>query len=109
VAGNSDDTLVMYGGQVMEVGKTESVYADPTHPYTQGLMSAVPRVDSVLDKLVTIPGNPPNMMNMPAGCPFTPRCRFAIEKCLTTMPELIHSGGDEGHMRACNVPKEGLV
>ncbi len=109
VAGNSDDTLVMYGGQVMEIGTTESVYAAPTHPYTQGLMSAVPRVDSVLDKLVTIPGNPPNMMNMPAGCPFTPRCRFAIEKCLTTMPKLIHSGGDEGHMRACNVAKEDLV
>jgi oligopeptide transport system ATP-binding protein len=109
VAGNSDDTLVMYGGQVMEIGTTESVYAAPTHPYTQGLMSAVPRVDSKLDKLVTIPGNPPNMMNMPAGCPFTPRCRFAIEKCLTTMPDLIHSGGDEGHMRACNVAKEDLV
>lgn len=109
VAGNSDDTLVMYGGQVMEIGTTESVYAAPTHPYTQGLMSAVPRVDSVLDKLVTIPGNPPNMMNMPTGCPFTPRCRFAIEKCLTKMPALIHSGGDEGHMRACNVAKEDLV
>ena len=109
VAGNSDDTLVMYGGQVMEIGTTESVYAAPTHPYTQGLMSAVPRVDSVLDKLVTIPGNPPNMMNMPTGCPFTPRCRFAIEKCLTEMPALIHSGGDEGHMRACNVAKEDLV
>ncbi len=109
VAGNSDDTLVMYGGQVMEIGTTESVYAAPTHPYTQGLMSAVPRVDSTLDKLVTIPGNPPNMMNMPAGCPFTPRCRFAIEKCLTSMPALIHSGGDEGHMRACNVAKEDLV
>ncbi len=109
VAGNSDDTLVMYGGQVMEVGTTESVYAMPTHPYTQGLMSAVPRVDSELDKLVTIPGNPPNMMNMPAGCPFTPRCHFAIEECLTTMPNLIHSGGDDGHMRACNVAKEALV
>lgn len=109
VAGNSDDTLVMYGGQVMEVGTTESVYARPTHPYTQGLMSAVPRVDTVLDELVTIPGNPPNMMNMPAGCPFAPRCKFAIEKCLTTMPELVHSGGDSGHLRACNVAVENLV
>jgi oligopeptide transport system ATP-binding protein len=109
VAGNSDDTLVLYGGQVMEVGTTESVYAAPTHPYTQGLMSAVPRVDTVLDELVTIPGNPPNMMNMPAGCPFTPRCRFAIDKCLATMPELVHSGGDAGHLRACNVATEDLV
>lgn len=109
VAGNSDDTLVMYGGQVMEVGSTESVYAAPTHPYTQGLMSAVPRVDTELDALVTIPGNPPNMMNMPTGCPFTPRCRFAVDKCLETMPSLVHSGGDEGHLRACNVATEDLV
>lgn len=109
VAGNSDDTLVLYGGQVMEVGTTESVYARPTHPYTQGLMSAVPRVDTELDALVTIPGNPPNMMNMPTGCPFTPRCQFAIDKCLEDMPELVHSGGDAGHLRACNVATEDLV
>ncbi len=109
VAGNSDDTLVMYGGQVMEIGTTEHVYAAPTHPYTQGLMSAVPRVDSELDALVTIPGNPPNMMNMPKGCPFTPRCRFAIDKCLSTMPELVHTGGGDGHLRACNVATEDLV
>ncbi len=109
VAGNSDDTLVMYGGQVMEVGTTEAVYATPTHPYTQGLMSAVPRVDVVLDVLVTIPGNPPNMMNMPAGCPFTPRCRFAIDKCVETMPELVKTGGDSSHLRACNVAVEDLV
>jgi oligopeptide transport system ATP-binding protein len=109
VAGNSDDTLVLYGGQVMEVGTTESVYATPTHPYTQGLMSAVPRVDTQLDALVTIPGNPPNMMNMPTGCPFTPRCRFAIDKCLATMPDLVQSGGESGHLRACNVAAEDLV
>lgn len=109
VAGNSDDTLVMYGGQVMEVGTTEHVYAAPTHPYTQGLMSAVPRIDTDLDALVTIPGNPPNMMNMPEGCPFAPRCKFAIDTCLTTMPDLVHTGGFEGHLRACNVATEDLV
>lgn len=109
VAGNSDDTLVMYGGQVMEIGTTEDIYAAPTHPYTQGLMSAVPRIDSELDALVTIPGNPPNMMNMPKGCPFAARCRFAVDECLTIMPNLAHTGGGEGHMRACNVATEDLV
>ena len=110
VAGNSDDTLVMYGGQVMEVGSTESVYAAPTHPYTQGLMSAVPRVDTELDALVTIPGNPPNMMNMPQGCPFQARCQFVTDTCLTTMPELVQSSsGGKGHLRACNVALEDLV
>ena len=72
VAGNSDDTLVMYGGQVMEIGKTEFIYAKPTHPYTQGLISAVPRLDDNADKLKTIPGNPPDVMLDPVGCPFFP-------------------------------------
>lgn len=109
VAGNSDDTLVLYGGRVMEVGTTEQVYANPTHPYTQGLMSAVPRLDEELDELVTIPGNPPNMMKLPKGCPFAARCGYVKEMCLTTMPNLVNTGIGEGHMRACNVAMEELV
>ena len=70
VAGNSDEMLVMYGGEVMEIGKTERLYENPTHPYTQGLMSAVPRIDDTAEKLITIPGNPPNMMLAPVGCHF---------------------------------------
>ena len=70
VAGNSDDTLVMYGGQVMEIAKTELIYARPTHPYTQGLISAVPRLDDNAEKLKTIQGNPPDAMLDPVGCPF---------------------------------------
>lgn len=109
VAGNSDDTLVMYGGKVMEVGTTEDVYAAPTHPYTQGLMSAVPRLDEELDSLVTIPGNPPNMMLLPTGCPFAARCTHARDFCATTMPELNKTGTGKGHLRACNVAVEDLV
>ena len=108
VAGNSDETLVMYGGQVMEIGTTEHVYAAPTHPYTIGLMSAVPRLDQETDVLVTIPGNPPNMMRLPKGCPFAARCAFAKDICQTTMPELIPTGSSDGHMRACNVAMEDL-
>ncbi|MGE4612581.1 MAG: oligopeptide/dipeptide ABC transporter ATP-binding protein [Paracoccaceae bacterium] len=109
VAGNSDETLVMYGGRVMEVGTTEHVYAAPTHPYTQGLMSAVPRLDIISDELVTIPGNPPNMMQLPKGCPFAARCRFAVDDCLTIMPDLVPTGDPDGHMRACNIATEDLV
>ena len=58
VAGNSDEMLVMYGGEVMEIGKPEHLYGNPTHPYTQGLMSAVPRLNDTAEKLITIPGNP---------------------------------------------------
>ena len=67
VAGNSDEMLVMYGGEVMEIGQTDRLYENPTHPYTQGLMSAVPRLDDSSERLITIPGNPPNMMLKPIG------------------------------------------
>ncbi len=108
VAGNSDDTLVMYGGQVMEVGSTEQLYASPTHPYTQGLMSAVPRLDDKANKLKTIKGNPPNMMLAPVGCPFSPRCKSSQSVCATKTPELL-STGTNNHKRACHVAFEELL
>ena len=108
VAGNSDDTLVMYGGQVMEVGSTEQLYASPTHPYTQGLMSAVPRLDDKANKLRTIKGNPPNMMLAPAGCPFSPRCKFSQSICATKAPELLGTE-TKNHQRACHVAPEALL
>jgi len=108
VAGNSDDTLVMYGGQVMEIAKTELIYARPTHPYTQGLISAVPRLDDNADKLKTIPGNPPDVMLDPVGCPFSPRCKFSKEICSNQTPELLKTG-ENNHFRACHVAFEELL
>ena len=89
VAGNSDDMLVMYGGEIMEIGKTESLYSKPTHPYTQGLMSAVPRLNDSEERLITIPGNPPNMMKPPEGCPFSPRCNYSNDKCSNVSPDFV--------------------
>jgi oligopeptide transport system ATP-binding protein len=108
VAGNSDDTLVMYGGQVMEIAKTELIYAKPTHPYTQGLISAVPRLDDNADKLKTIPGNPPDAMMDPVGCPFSPRCKFSKDICSNQTPELLKTG-ENNHFRACHVAFEELL
>ena len=108
VAGNSDDTLVMYGGQVMEIAKTELIYARPTHPYTQGLISAVPRLDDNADKLKTIPGNPPDVMLDPVGCPFSPRCKFSKDICSNQTPELLKTG-ENNHFRACHVAFEELL
>ncbi len=108
VAGHSDNTLVMYGGRVMEIGETGHVYETPTHPYTLGLMSAVPRLDMNNDELATIPGNPPNMMTLPVGCPFQERCTYAREICQTTIPDLVPTGVFPGHMRACHVAVEDL-
>jgi len=108
VAGNSDDTLVMYGGQVMEIAKTELIYARPTHPYTQGLISAVPRLDDNADKLKTIQGNPPDAMLDPVGCPFSPRCKFSKDICSNQTPELLKTG-ENNHFRACHVAFEELL
>ena len=108
VAGNSDDMLVMYGGEIMEIGKTENIYSAPTHPYTQGLMSAVPRLDDSEERLITIPGNPPNMMKAPEGCPFSPRCKFAVDKCNSDSPALLKIG-NSNHFRSCHVDKDKIL
>ena len=108
VAGNSDDMLVMYGGEIMEIGKTENIYSAPTHPYTQGLMSAVPRLDDSEERLITIPGNPPNMMKTPEGCPFSPRCKFAVDKCNSDSPALLKID-NSNHFRSCHVDKEKIL
>jgi oligopeptide transport system ATP-binding protein len=109
VAGSCVETLVMYGGQVMEHGTTEGLFARPTHPYTMGLLKAVPRLDKETEKLETIPGNPPNMMDMPAGCPFVPRCDFADEHCWSDRPALTLADGFETRTRACHRTLEELA
>ena len=108
VAGNSNDMLVMYGGEIMEIGKTESLYSKPTHPYTQGLMSAVPRLNDSEERLITIPGNPPNMMKPPEGCPFSPRCNYSNDKCSNVSP-ILSCVDKSGHYRACHVEVERIV
>lgn len=106
VAGSCEDTLVMYGGQVMEYAKTEDIFKVPTHPYTKGLLSAIPRLDHVGTRLNTIPGNPPNMLHKPKGCPFSERCANVQDICKQDMPELKTHNGT--HMRACHVPVEEI-
>ena len=105
VAGFCDRTLVMYGGQVMEEGTTEQVFAAPSHPYTQGLLSAVPRIDRDDDELATIAGEPPDMSHLPAGCPFSPRCDVVRPECPGQRPPLLAFGA--GRRRACHQPWTG--
>ncbi len=109
VAGSCKETLVMYGGQQMEYGTTEGLFEMPTHPYTMGLLQAVPRLDIESARLATIPGSPPNMMNMPKGCPFSPRCDFASDACVTTRPTLDGVPGRKVRRRACLKTLEELV
>ena len=107
VAGSCEKTLVMYGGRILEYASTIDIFASPSHPYTQGLLSAVPRLDGDADELTTIPGNPPNMMELPAGCPFAPRCDFAKDICVSEMPSLQSHPKRDG-LRACHLSVEEL-
>lgn len=108
VAGSCEKTLVLYGGQVMEYGSTDGIFETPGHPYTQGLLHAVPRLDQIGEELTTIPGNPPNMIHLPDGCPFSPRCDYASERCNADNPILKKE--DKGlRMRACHRRVEELV
>jgi oligopeptide transport system ATP-binding protein len=102
VAGFCDRTLVMYGGQIMEEGSTRNVFAAPSHPYTLGLLSAVPRLDRDDTELATIAGEPPDMSRLPVGCPFSPRCAVVREECPGVRPAL--TGFGDNRRRACHVP-----
>ena len=106
VAGICDKVLVMYAGRTMEYGSAREVFYNPVHPYSIGLLNAVPRLDTEGEALLTIPGNPPNLLRLPSGCPFQPRCPYAMEKC-TTAPPLEMFG--EGRLRSCFRAVEELV
>ncbi|MEM7642908.1 MAG: oligopeptide/dipeptide ABC transporter ATP-binding protein [Pseudomonadota bacterium] len=105
VAGACDRTLVMYGGQTMEAGPTDAVFAAPSHPYTTGLLAAVPRLDIPQDQLTTIPGDPPDLTALPPGCPFAPRCPLVRDDC-AKMPVL--EPFDGRRRRACWAPVDAV-
>lgn len=107
VAGSCDQILVMYGGQMMEYAKARDLFYQPAHPYTQGLLGAIPRIDEQVEELVTIPGNPPNLMNLPPGCPFCDRCPVAEPRCFAELDPAEHFG--DGRIRVCNLPRELAV
>ena len=106
VAQSCEKVLVLYGGQMMEYDDIKPLFARPGHPYTQALLSAIPRLDQGNDALNAIPGNPPNMMNMPKGCQFSPRCEYVVDHCRTDRAIVVPSGSG---LRACHKPKEELV
>ncbi|GIJ80624.1 peptide/nickel transport system ATP-binding protein [Micromonospora phaseoli] len=105
----ADEVLVMYAGRAVEQGTVEQVLLRPQHPYTWGLLSSVPslRGDAEAD-LRPIPGNPPSLIDVPAGCAFHPRCRYAEHtagRCGTELPEL-RAAGTAGHRVACHLRTE---
>jgi len=88
MAETCDEVAIMYGGKIMEVGKTLDVFTDPKHPYTQGLVAAFPDIRGQRAMPASIPGDVPSLIKPPSGCVFHPRCKFAFDRCITTEPAL---------------------
>jgi oligopeptide transport system ATP-binding protein len=92
--------VVMYGGMIMEKGTVDEIFYEPRHPYTIGLYESVPSMNSTKsDRLIPIPGSPPDLMKPPKGCPFAPRCKYAMEICLEQAAPLFEVSGE--HTASC--------
>ncbi len=100
VAGLADRVAVMYAGRIVEIGTVREIFGAPQHPYTRGLLACTPRLDAPgAGALPTIPGQPPNLQNLGAGCSFAPRCPFVMDACTTARPPLREIG--PGRAKAC--------
>ena len=100
VAEICDKVCVMYAGKMVEQGPVDDIFYSPAHPYTEGLLRSMPRVDAEShERLIPIEGTPVDMLNPPEGCPFAPRCEHAMKICLQKMPPYVELG--EGHRSAC--------
>jgi oligopeptide/dipeptide ABC transporter ATP-binding protein len=101
IAGHASRVCVMYAGKLVETGTTEDVFYRPRMPYTLGLLGSLPRLDrGAQERLTPIQGSPPSLLNLPPGCPFTPRCPLAQEVCDREEPDLLPV--QAGHSAACH-------
>jgi oligopeptide/dipeptide ABC transporter ATP-binding protein len=105
IAGRADRVLVMYAGKLVESGSAEDVFYTPRMPYALGLLGSLPRLDRPSERLTPIPGAPPSLVNMPSGCPFTPRCPLAREICDEVEPPLEPTTSPD-HTAACHFSEE---
>ncbi|MFC0810353.1 ABC transporter ATP-binding protein, partial [Ensifer sp. P24N7] len=104
VAEMADRVIVMYGGQIVEQGDTLSLFRNPSHPYTQGLLNSTPNIHELKDKLEPIKGTVPPLTNMPEGCRFHPRCPYAFEECVRAAPGWVELHKD--HQMRCWLPEK---
>ena len=108
VAEVADEVVVMYAGKVVERAPVQALFDTPQHPYTVGLLGAIPRLDLAQHRLASIEGQVPNPMQRPTGCAFAPRCPFAQPRCLSQAPALQTVGLD--HTSACwRAPLDPMV
>jgi oligopeptide/dipeptide ABC transporter ATP-binding protein len=99
VAATAHKVAVMYAGRIVEMGTTEEIFDNPAHPYTEALLRCVPRSDRLEGRLVDIPGQPPDLANLPQGCSFAPRCPKAMDRCREAYPPEVEISA--GHVTNC--------
>lgn len=104
VAEMADRVMVMYAGKIVEEGDVETIYENPQHPYTKGLLASIPSLDTEKERLYSIQGNVPSPGNMPTGCRFAPRCEYVTELCHQSVPPLVETG--PGHRVRCILAEE---
>jgi len=103
IAEMCDYVAVMYAGHIVEYTDVDTLFRNPLHPYTKGLNKSMPRLDVEAKRLDTIKGLVPNLLDIPSGCPFHPRCDFCFEKCIKEMPELVEA--ENHHLVKCHLVK----
>lgn len=110
VAENCDRVAVMYAGQILEIADVKTIFGNPAHPYTIGLLKAIPKLDEKVDRLYNIRGMVPRFNELPKGCTFGPRCDFCDKKCEEEAPQLVNMGN--GHLVRCHyagyLPERGI-
>jgi peptide/nickel transport system ATP-binding protein len=106
VAETADEIVVMYAARVAEHAPVFSLFEQPLHPYTWGLLGSLPRLDVQLERLTQIGGQPPSLLRPPRGCRFRPRCAHAFDRCRGELPEATPASFDPGHLDACLLPEE---
>ena len=99
IAQMADRVAVMYAGRIVESAKTDDIFYDPLHPYTEGLLASIPRPGEKVDRLKAIPGMVPKMTDLPKGCKFLPRCPYAKSEYAESEPELFEV--KPGHFARC--------
>jgi peptide/nickel transport system ATP-binding protein len=106
VAEVADDVVVMYAAKVAEQANVYDLFNRPQHPYTWGLMGSLPRLETDVERLTQIPGQPPSLLRPPRGCRFHPRCPYVMDVCKTVVPELVPTQRDQAHLQACHLDEE---
>jgi oligopeptide/dipeptide ABC transporter ATP-binding protein len=106
VADVADEVEVMYAGAVMEKADLHTTFYAYHHPYTEGLLESLPAYGGERERLRPITGQPPSLINLPAGCPFHPRCPYVMDRCLTEVPPLAAVGTNAAHLSACWLPHD---